>query len=162
MALLDTNVLPSVTSPVSSSPTVASTGVLNSSASASSSIPPAVAPPTPTIPPYTPSLATGAGYTATPYTVAPNQTVQDQVKQIVGNDSPLMQQAATIAKGKMSERGLLNSSIGIEAGQNAVIAQALPIAQQDANTYNQAMTNTANAQWFNTICPNGTVTNTGC
>ena len=23
-------------------------------------------------------------------------------------------------------------------------------------------TNTANAQWFNTICPNGTLTNTGC
>jgi hypothetical protein len=57
-----------------------------------------------------------------------------------------MQQAATIAKSKMSERGLLNSSIGIEAGQNAVIAQALPIAQQDATTYNQAMTNTANQQ----------------
>ena len=114
--------------------------------SAASTIPPATAPPTPTIPPYTPATATGSGYTATPYTVAPNQTVQDQVKQIVGKDSPLMQQAATIAKGKMSERGIINSSIGIEAGQNAVIAQALPIAQQDANTYNQAMTNTANQQ----------------
>ncbi|MDO8547874.1 MAG: hypothetical protein Q7R68_11025 [Nitrospirales bacterium] len=100
---------------------------------------------------YTPALAepkaaTATGYTPTPYGVAPKQTVAEQVKTIVGEDSPLMQQAATRAKQTMVDRGLLNSSLAIDAGQNAVIAQAMPIATADAATYDRAATNTANAE----------------
>jgi len=115
-------------------------GLLNSSVGQTG-----VSPTTP-VTGYTPAQATSSGYTPTPYTVTPSATVQEQVKSIVGNDSPLMQQAASIANQKANDRGLLNSSLGIGAAQNAVIAQALPIAQQDAQTFNQAMTNTTNQQ----------------
>lgn len=36
---------------------------------------------------------------------------------------------------QMNERGLINSSIGIQAGQDAVMDRALQIASQDAATY---------------------------
>jgi hypothetical protein len=72
--------------------------------------------------------------------------VQQRVKEIVGEDSPLMQQARVRAMQTMNERGLVNSSLNTEAGQNAVIAQSLPIATADAAAINAAATNTANAQ----------------
>lgn len=92
----------------------------------------------------TPAAATG--YDPTAFTVSPNATVADQIKGIVASDSPLMQQAEVKAREQMNARGLINSSQGIEAGQNAVLSAALPIAQADASTYNQAATNTANAK----------------
>ena len=67
--------------------------------------------------------------------VQPEDTVQWQMDQILAKNSPLMRRARTGALQQMNERGLLNSSIAVEAGQNAVIANALPIASQDANTY---------------------------
>lgn len=97
---------------------------------------------------YDPALVTGQGYSAQGYdaktadavdwNVDGNQLVQNQVGNIVANDSPLMQQAATSAKQGMAQRGLLNSSMAVGAGQNAVIAQALQMAQQDASTYAQS------------------------
>lgn len=63
---------------------------------------------------------------------------------IVGEDSALMQQAKQRAMQEMNQRGLINSSLAVGAGQQAVIAQALPIAQQDAQAYANAATNTAN------------------
>lgn len=95
---------------------------------------------------YTAAQAPAMGYTSVPYEVPKAATVQEQVKDIVGQDSPLMQQAESIAKQKSNERGLLNSSLGVGAAQQAVIAQALPMAQQTAQTYAQAATNTANQQ----------------
>lgn len=108
--------------------------------------PTATLPPAPTAPSYTATQATATGYAPTPYDVPANATVQERVKGIVGEDSALMQQAAQRAKQEMAGRGLVNSSIAIGAGQQAVIAQALPIAQQDAQTYANAATNTANQQ----------------
>jgi len=72
--------------------------------------------------------------------------VQSRVKSIIGEDSELMQQAKQRAQQEMNQRGLVNSSIAVGAGQQAVIAQALPIAQQDAQAYTTAATNTANQQ----------------
>ena len=100
---------------------------------------------------YTPALATPApatatGYTPTPYTVAPEATVQERVKQIAAEDSPLMQQAATRARQAMVDKGLLNSSIAAGAEQGAVLTAALPIATADAATYDRAAINTANAE----------------
>ncbi len=100
---------------------------------------------------YTPAQATAqqaqpTGYDPKRFAVADDQTVQGQLKGILSSDSPLMQQAETRARQQVNQRGLLNSSLGIQAGQEAVIGAALPIAQQDAQTYNQAMTNTTNAQ----------------
>ena len=110
------------------------------------SIPSATLPPAPTAPSYTSTPATATGYTATPYAVPKEGTVQEQVKSIIGEDSALMQQARQKATQEMNARGLVNSSIAVGAGQQAVIAQALPIAQQDAQTYTNAATNTANQQ----------------
>jgi hypothetical protein len=38
----------------------------------------------------------------------------------------------------MNTRGLLNSSLAVGAGQSALYDAALPIAQQDAQTFTQA------------------------
>lgn len=96
---------------------------------------------------YEPMTAEAQGYNAATaqaqdWNVDDKQLVQNQVQGIVAKDSPLMQQAATTAKQGMAQRGLLNSSMAVGAGQNAVIAQALPMAQQDAATQ-------ANAAQFN-------------
>lgn len=102
-------------------------------------------------PSYTPATAapvaaTATGYTPSPYTVTGNQTVQDQLDQIIAKDSPLLQRADVRSKQQMNERGLINSSTAVGAGQTAVIEAAMPIAQQDAATYNKAMTDTVNQQ----------------
>jgi len=118
------------------------------------------APPLPTVPTATPitpvstyqptsgqtGLANATGYQATPYQVSDQGLVQSRVKDIVGEDSPLMQQAKGQAAIQMNSRGLLNSSLNTQAAQQAVIANAVPIATSDANSINQAMTNTANAK----------------
>jgi hypothetical protein len=52
-----------------------------------------------------------------------NQTVQNQLKGIIEANSPLMQQARTNALQAMNQRGLVNSSMAIGAGQDAVIPQ---------------------------------------
>ncbi len=111
-------------------------------------IPNAVAPTPKAVeaPSYKPGMATSTGYQAAPYKVEPQGLVQNQLQSIVAKDSPLMQQAARISNQKMNDRGLVNSSMAIGAGQDAVISQAAPIAQADAAAYNTAMTNTANQE----------------
>lgn len=78
-------------------------------------------------------------------TLDPNQlaqanatTVSGQAGNIVGQGGPLMQQAATIGNSMAAQRGLLNSSMGIQAAQNAVLQNATQLAQGDANALNQA------------------------
>lgn len=108
--------------------------------------PAGAAPPGSPVTSYAPATADANGYTATPYTVAPEATVASQLKGIIDSGSPLMQQAEANARAQVNQRGLVNSSIGITAGQSAVLGAALPIAQADAATYDRAATNTANAQ----------------
>jgi len=62
-------------------------------------------------------------------------TVAGQVESIVNKDSPLMQTARTNAMRIMNKRGILNSTMAGQAGEQAVIESALPIAQQDADIY---------------------------
>ncbi|MDR5867921.1 hypothetical protein [Halomonas koreensis] len=64
--------------------------------------------------------------------MAANDTVQGQLNGILNSNSKLMKTAATQGKQQANQRGLLNSSMGIGASQNAMINSALPIAQQDA------------------------------
>lgn len=99
---------------------------------------------------YTENKATSQGYDAAAaalnnWNVANNQTVQGQLQGIIAANSPLMQQAATTARQQMNQRGLLNSSMAIGAGQDAVIRQATPIAQADAAMYGRAGEFNANA-----------------
>ena len=79
---------------------------------------------------YTADQATG-----TNWNIGKNQTVQNQLQGIIAANSPLMEQARTGALQQMNQRGLMNSSMAIGAGQDAVIRNALPIAQQDATLY---------------------------
>ena len=71
----------------------------------------------------------------TDWKVGKNQTVQGQVNNIVDADGVLMQQAATRGLQNSNSRGLLNSSLGVQASQAALYDAAMPMAQQDAQTY---------------------------
>jgi hypothetical protein len=71
------------------------------------------------------------------------QTTGGQLSEVLKTDNPLMQTAATQAKQAANDRGLINSTMAVQAGQQAVINSATPIAQQNASTY------ASNAQ-FNT------------
>ena len=100
---------------------------------------------------YNPATATAAtapstNYNPNAFSVTPNQTVAGQIQNIIASGSPLMTQAQTNAMNTMNERGLINSSQAITAGQNAVLSAAEPIAAADAGTYATAATNTTQAQ----------------
>lgn len=62
-------------------------------------------------------------------------TVQGQMDNLLKNDSPLMQRATTRASQAANKRGLLNSSMAVQSGQEAALTAALPIAQADAKAY---------------------------
>lgn len=74
----------------------------------------------------------------TKWTVDQNQTVAGQLNSILSNGSPLLDQAETEAKQRANASGLLNSSMAVTAGQDALYRTALPIATSDAATYNKA------------------------
>lgn len=80
----------------------------------------------------------GAQATAASWEVKPNQTVQGQIKDIIAEGSPLMQQAETRALQGANKRGLMNSSIAVGAGQAALYDAAAPIAAADAATFARA------------------------
>lgn len=90
------------------------------------------------------ATAASIGYTpaTTPTTnnwnVTEDQTVAGQVKGLIAANSPLQQQAETRALQKVNERGLLNSSLAVGAGQAALYDAALPIATADAASYGRA------------------------
>lgn len=63
---------------------------------------------------------------------SPDQSVAGQLQAITSQDSPLMQLARTEGNQQAQQRGLLNSSLGIQSAQDAVLRNALPVAQADA------------------------------
>ena len=81
--------------------------------------------------------------------VTPDQTVQGQVKSIIDQNSPLMQQAEARSLQQMNGRGLINSSMAVGAGQAALYDAAMPIAAADASTNAKiASDNAASANQF--------------
>ncbi len=66
----------------------------------------------------------------------PTDTVAGQMETLLSKDSPYMTRARTSAMQYANSRGLVNSSMAAGAGEAAAIDRALPIASQDANTYN--------------------------
>jgi len=68
-------------------------------------------------------------------TVGGNETVQGQISGLMSAGNPLLERAKTKAAQAANQRGLLNSSMGVQAGQEAMLSAALPIAQADAQTY---------------------------
>jgi len=55
-----------------------------------------------------------------------------RVNNLTAQNSPLMQQARTQAKQASNQKGLLNSSMAVQAGEMAAYNAALPIASQDS------------------------------
>ena len=81
------------------------------------------------------------GWQTSPYVnpltnqVTSDQTVSGQLSGLLSQDSPLMQRAKYQGIATANSRGLLNSSLAAGAAQAAMIDAALPVAQQDAQTY---------------------------
>ncbi len=95
----------------------------------------------------------------TNWNVTPDQTAAGQLNQITAQDSPLMQRAATSGLQLANSRGLLNSSMGVGAAQDAVLAAATPIAVNDAGV--RAKSAGYNADTANTFAVDNTnATNT--
>jgi hypothetical protein len=64
--------------------------------------------------------------------------VQNQLTGLLDPNSPLMKRAVSQSQELAASRGLQSSSIAAGAGTGAMIDRALPIAQQDAQTYGNA------------------------
>jgi len=62
-------------------------------------------------------------------------TVQGQLKSLLSSDSDYIKEAEAAGTRTAANRGLLNSSMAAGASRSAAIQAALPIAQQDAQTY---------------------------
>lgn len=71
----------------------------------------------------------------TSYVDAAKSTVAGQLASLMNSESPLMKQAESRGEVEASKRGQLGSSMGVGATQAALYAAAVPIAQQDAETY---------------------------
>lgn len=79
-------------------------------------------------------------------------TVQGQLGSMLDSGSPLMEQAGANGKMAANDRGLVNSTMGVQAGESAMIAAATPIATADATAYNTAAgQNQANTQQANQV-----------
>ena len=88
---------------------------------------------------YTPESRESHGYDPSTRTVkAPTETVQGQLPGILEADNVLLQRARTRGKQYANERGILNSSLGAQAAEGAMLDVALPIAQFDAGIYDAA------------------------
>jgi hypothetical protein len=72
--------------------------------------------------------ATGGGYDWTPQ----DDKVDTEVSRITQADSPLMRQARADGYAAANKRGLINSSMAVNAAQQSVLNAALPMAQQNA------------------------------
>lgn len=70
-----------------------------------------------------------------------NDTIEGRIGGLMGQDAngnytnPVIRQAAENAMQQFAGRGLLNSSMAVEAASQAAIAKAIEIAGPDANTY---------------------------
>ena len=107
--------------------------------------PPALPQSTPVTPAAQTSQLPGSATNTAPVVAAPvlstvdqeRETVQGQLRQLLDVDSPILRQARDRATVAAAGRGLQNSTLAAQAGQEAVISAAAPIAAADAQTYSQ-------------------------
>lgn len=105
---------------------------------------------------------------AAPIEASPNPLpVENSLANAVASDSPLIQGARTRAAQSMNDRGLLNSSMAIQAGEAAAYdaaapfalqeqrgAQALDVANVEANYKQLMQANASAAQIFSDVTKN--------
>lgn len=82
--------------------------------------------------------STATGFDPEKRAVTSQETVSGQLDEILKTDSPLLQRARARAAEQSNARGLINSTMGAQAGEAAVIDAALPIAAADATAYGTA------------------------
>lgn len=70
--------------------------------------------------------------------VTSDQTVLGQVNRVLDSNSPLLERERAIAAEVANRRGLLNSTMAVQAGEAAVMDKALQIANPDAQAHQQA------------------------
>ena len=75
--------------------------------------------------------------TGTSYYDEAKGTVAGRLTSLLNNESPYMKQVEQRSKEAASRKGLLNTSIAVQAGQAAAYEAALPIAQQDSSEFNK-------------------------
>lgn len=80
-----------------------------------------------------------------PRIITQNETVEGRLNGLLSEGNPYMQSAINRGMETVNARGLLNSSIAAGAAQRAAIDSAMPIAQQDAQTYATAGLSAQNA-----------------
>lgn len=74
----------------------------------------------------------------TPYTPAEENTVAGRMKGLLSSGSDYMSSAKQRAVEMMAKRGGINTTMAATAGEKAAIEAALPIAQQDAASFQEA------------------------
>lgn len=87
---------------------------------------------------YSPTTGNASTGILARWSVDGNQLVEDRLNNMLTKGSAYRDMAETGAKQQMNARGLLNSSLAATAGHAAAIQSALPIAQQDAQTFSNA------------------------
>jgi hypothetical protein len=83
--------------------------------------------------------------TAATQTVDPTKTVNGLVGQYLQQNNPVTQTAQTQALQSANARGLSNSTMAVQAGQQAAINSVMPMAQQDSQNYAGVQTANQNA-----------------
>lgn len=63
------------------------------------------------------------------------QTVEGRVASLLSQDNELMQRARAMSQGEMAGKGLVNSTMAVQAGTAAAMDKALQIATPDAQMY---------------------------
>lgn len=91
---------------------------------------------------YTATQAKSAKMEADERQVDSKSTVAGQMDELLDKNSDYMKRAETKGLQIANSRGLLNTDFAVSAAHGAALDAALPIAQQDAQTYNnQSLTN---------------------
>lgn len=78
------------------------------------------------------------GNTNYSYTPGAESLVENRIVGLLDPNSAIMRKAKAEADQYAASRGLQSSSIGSEVALSTMVDKAMPIATQDANTYNQA------------------------
>ncbi len=92
-------------------------------------------PPTPITPIAAPVTPTTAQFTPANVEMPENRSVYGLIDRYIGEDSPLIQRGRARAAQAMNERGLINSSMALQAADAAVYDVAAPMATSDASLF---------------------------
>lgn len=84
---------------------------------------------------YDPAQGDSSNFDATTSEVSNDATVQGRMEGLLSEGSKYMKLAESKANEMSNQRGLLNSTMAVGSAQRANIEAALPIAQQDASTF---------------------------